>query len=89
MADKKTLKEKCDPWAVVGGGYQGIGEAFACQLASRGINLLIIWRREKPLKDLAERIVFVHGVEVRHFVFDLSEAGRISELEPLLVTTWT
>jgi short-subunit dehydrogenase len=81
MAGKKTFKERYGPWAVVAGGSQGIGEAFARQLALRGINLLILGRRERPLKELAEKITSIHSVEVRHYVFDLSETGSISELE--------
>jgi short-subunit dehydrogenase len=81
MAGKITFKEKYGPWAVVAGGSQGIGEAFARQLGERGLNLLLLGRREKPLNELAKRIASVSGVEVRHFVFDLSETGRIPELE--------
>ena len=42
MAVKTTFKEKYGPWALIAGGSQGIGEEFARQLASMGINLLII-----------------------------------------------
>lgn len=80
MAVKTTFKEKYGPWALIAGGSQGIGEEFARKLASKGINLLIIGRREKPLKDLGAEIESEYSVRVRHFVFDLSEADRIPEL---------
>jgi len=81
MAVKKTFKKKYGPWALIAGGSQGIGGEFSRQLASRGLNLLIIGRREKPLKDLGEAVGSEYGVEVRHFVFDLSEVDRFTELE--------
>lgn len=44
------------PWALVAGGSQGIGAAFAVALAERGLNLVLVARRPEPLADLAARL---------------------------------
>jgi short-subunit dehydrogenase len=72
-----TLPEKYGPWAVVTGGSDGIGEAFACQLAEAGINLLLVSRSEAKLSALAESIRSDAGVAVRILPADLSEESAL------------
>ncbi|MER7078013.1 hypothetical protein SAMN02982929_00011 [Saccharopolyspora kobensis] len=58
------------PWAVIAGGSEGVGAAFADQLADAGINLVLIARKPGPLADTAAR-VRDKGVEVRTLELDL------------------
>jgi len=44
------------PWAVVAGASEGLGAAFATELAHRGLNLILVARRPEPLRDLASRL---------------------------------
>jgi short-subunit dehydrogenase len=44
------------PWALIAGASEGTGASFARQLAHRGLNLVLIARREAPLVALAEEI---------------------------------
>jgi 17beta-estradiol 17-dehydrogenase / very-long-chain 3-oxoacyl-CoA reductase len=58
--DKLTKKPK-DPtsygkWAVISGATSGIGEAFAHDLASKGLNILLVSRSEDKLKKTQEGI---------------------------------
>lgn len=41
------------PWAVVAGASEGIGAAFAAELARRGLGLILVARRPEPLRALA------------------------------------
>tara|TARA_B110000208_G_C11790784_1_gene437402 strand:- start:2778 stop:3698 length:921 start_codon:yes stop_codon:yes gene_type:complete len=60
-------------WAIVAGGSDGLGAEWAAQLSARGLNLLLIARREEPLLEHAARIRAAHaGVEVATLALDLA-----------------
>lgn len=67
------------PWAVIAGGSEGTGAAFADQLAAAGINLLLIARKPGPLEETAEA-ARRHGVEVRTLAVDLTDASSIARI---------
>lgn len=60
------------PWAVIAGGSEGLGVAFAEQLAAAGINLLLIARNAAKLEAVAEAIIGRHNVQVRTAAIDLA-----------------
>ena len=60
------------PWAVVTGASSGIGEAFARQLAAKGIHLVLVARREDRLKKLADDLQDRHSVNTRIVPVDLA-----------------
>lgn len=62
--------EKYGPWAVIAGGSEGVGSAFARKLAADGINIVLIARKPEPLQETAEQVRAL-GVEVRVLVQDL------------------
>lgn len=65
-------REKYGPWAVIAGGSDGTGAAFARMIAESGINLLLVARRPEPLEALAEELRTAHDVEVRTLTLDLN-----------------
>ena len=65
------LLTRYGPWAVVAGASEGLGAAFAEQLAARGLKLVLIARRPEPLERVAERLRTEHHVEVRVVSLDL------------------
>jgi uncharacterized protein len=67
-----TFREHYGPWAVIAGASVGLGEAFARQLASRGLNLLLIARGQASLNVLAADLRCAHGIEVRVLATDLA-----------------
>lgn len=62
------------PWAVVTGGSEGVGRAFALQLADAGLHLLLVARRAEPLEATAEDCR-ARGVEVRTLALDVTRPG--------------
>jgi len=70
------------PVALVAGASEGIGAAFAHELASAGLQLVLVARRAQPLDKLAGELRAVHGVEVRSLRCDLGEeAGADAIIE--------
>lgn len=69
-----AFTDRFGPWAVIAGGSDGIGSAFAGELASRGLNLALIARDESKLAATAAKVRDRYGVEVRHASIDLTRA---------------
>jgi NAD(P)-dependent dehydrogenase (short-subunit alcohol dehydrogenase family) len=69
------------PWALIAGAAEGIGEAFARELARRGLNLLLVARRPEPLEAAAREIARFAKVEVRCISLDLTRADAAAALE--------
>jgi short-subunit dehydrogenase len=67
-------------WALVAGASEGLGAAFARQLAGRGANLLLAARRKEPLLALADELRGVFGIEVRSVAGDLASLDFLKKL---------
>jgi short-subunit dehydrogenase len=65
------------PWAVIAGGSEGVGTAFAMQLAERGLNLVLIARSAATLEQSAAALRAAHPVEVRTLVLDLTRDDMV------------
>lgn len=55
------------------GASEGLGAAFARELAARGMNVVLIARRRHLLAELREHLTSTHRVEVRCLVLDLAD----------------
>jgi len=74
VSDQRTeFRTRYGPWALVAGASEGIGAAFARQLAARGLNIVAIARRPELLAAIQTEIVQRHEVEVRTISTDLAE----------------
>lgn len=74
---------KYGPWALITGASEGTGAEFACQLAAKGINLILVARRVGPLDALSGEIGKAYGVKVITATVDLTKddaASRIAEV---------
>ena len=73
MPELTAFAERYGPWAAVIGGSDGIGAAFAHELAHRGINTMLVARTRSTLDETAAAIRSAStGTEVRTVAADLS-----------------
>ena len=47
-----NLKEKYGDWGIILGATEGVGKAFCEKIASEGMNVVMVGRREEKLKAL-------------------------------------
>jgi len=70
---------KYGPWAVIAGGSEGVGRAFATQLAESGLNLVLIARKPVALEETAE-LCRAYGVQVRPLALDLTAPDAVARV---------
>jgi short-subunit dehydrogenase len=68
------------PWALVAGGSDGLGAAFAGELAGRGVSLVLAARRPDQLQQTAAALREAHGVQVLAVPGDLGEPGAVDRI---------
>jgi short-subunit dehydrogenase len=73
------FQERYGPYALVAGGSDGLGAAFAEAIARRGVNLVLLARREDRLNATAARLRKSHGVEVITVAADLADWETVKE----------
>ncbi|KAK7318691.1 hypothetical protein RJT34_03397 [Clitoria ternatea] len=79
LRSEKDLTRTYGSWAVVTGATDGIGKAFACQLARRGLNLVLVSRSFEKLETVAGEIRAEYpGSHVRVVEVDFS-GGEVCE----------
>lgn len=84
MSKQSKFQQKYGSWAVITGASAGIGEEFARQLAERGLNLVLIARREAKLKAIANQLHQQFNVNVRVAPADLSQPTFMESIRPHL-----
>jgi short-subunit dehydrogenase len=65
--------QKYGGWAVIAGASEGIGASLADQLATRGLDLVLIARNGRLLEEVAARAREEQGVQTRVVVQDLTD----------------
>jgi hypothetical protein len=75
-----TFAGRYGPWAVIAGGSEGLGAAFATTLAKEGLNVVLIARRKEPLDALSEDLRRRFEIEVRSMQADLSGPESAEEI---------
>ncbi|KAM6965624.1 17-beta-hydroxysteroid dehydrogenase type 3 [Aplochiton taeniatus] len=71
-------------WAVVTGGSGGIGKAYASELASYGMNVVILSRTQDKLDRVAKEINESTGQEVKVIVADFTEDSMYGTIKEQL-----
>jgi uncharacterized protein len=75
-----VLKRRFGPTALITGASDGIGRAFALQLAEQGFDLVLVARRGSVLQELALDLGTRFGADVRVLAMDLSDPLAVPEL---------
>ena len=80
MPTMSWFSDRYGPWALVAGASEGIGAAFARSLARRGLDLLLIARREDKLRATAAAIAAEYEVRVDCFALDLAASDLLARV---------
>jgi short-subunit dehydrogenase len=75
-----SFQSQYGKWAVVAGASEGLGAAYAAELASRGLNLVLVARRSELLQSLASALSTKHKVEIKTIVQDLSAPDAAEQI---------
>ncbi len=67
--------------ALITGASSGIGRAFACALAERGMSVVLVARSEERLRALAIELSERHKVRAEVITADLSQEGAIQQIQ--------
>lgn len=78
------LKQRYGTTALVTGASSGIGEAFARELARRGMDVVIVARRLDRLEALREELQQAHGVRIVPIQQDLAAPDAAERIEQRL-----
>jgi short-subunit dehydrogenase len=77
---RSTFKEQYGQYALIIGASAGIGEAFANEIAARGVSLILVARRSEKLEQLSSSVRARFGVDVKNISLDLSSEGAVDRL---------
>ncbi|XP_053304872.1 inactive hydroxysteroid dehydrogenase-like protein 1 [Spea bombifrons] len=77
LLHRTSLANKYGEWAVVTGATDGIGKAYAEELASRGMNIILISRNREKLQRVSEAIAAKYGVQTSFIEADFSKGREV------------
>lgn len=66
-------------WAVITGSTDGIGRAYAFQLAKRGVNIVLISRSQEKLDRVAEELRKTFLIQTKTIAVDFSQGSEAFE----------
>ncbi|OBB80887.1 SDR family NAD(P)-dependent oxidoreductase [Mycolicibacterium peregrinum] len=72
--------DRYGPWALVAGASDGVGSAMAEELARRGLNVVLLARRQGVLDDVAAAITARTGAQTRTLAIDLATPEAAGEV---------
>jgi len=83
LSPRDEFYKRYGPWAVIAGGSEGLGAAFARKVAAHGIRIFLIARKPEPLVQLSKAITAESQVEVRAAPLDLTVAADVEQVKAL------
>jgi uncharacterized protein len=75
-----TFAERYGPWALIAGASEGVGLAFARAMGERGINVVLLSRRQAVLDEVAADLGARFGIETRTLAIDLTAPDAVDQV---------
>ena len=75
-----NFSDRYGSWGIVAGASEGLGAEYADQLASRGLNLVLVARRMELLKSLAARLTSQYAIRTKCIEQDLSDLDAAEQI---------
>ncbi|CEF65524.1 Estradiol 17-beta-dehydrogenase 12 [Strongyloides ratti] len=80
------IKKAGARWAVVTGSTDGIGKAYAIQLAKKGFNIVLISRNPTKLQDVKHEIEKIsQDIEIKTIAYDFTNAS-LNDYEKIILS---
>jgi 17beta-estradiol 17-dehydrogenase / very-long-chain 3-oxoacyl-CoA reductase len=73
----EDFRTKYGEWALVTGCTQGIGREYALGLAARGMDVCLVGRNQKRLKEVQKEIEALHNVRTKVIVADFTDVKGV------------
>jgi short-subunit dehydrogenase len=80
MVDKSEFTARYGSWGIIAGASEGLGAAYAEELAARGLNLVLVARRLELLQSLASELSTKYKVETKIIALDLAASDAIAQI---------
>ncbi|KAI1904025.1 hypothetical protein AGOR_G00001440 [Albula goreensis] len=81
LGNGQLVSTKLGKWAVVTGATDGIGKAYAEELARRGFAMMLISRSQEKLDDVAQSLESRFGVETKTIAVDFGSIDIYPKIE--------
>lgn len=65
---------------MVAGASEGLGEAYAEALAKRGLDLILIARREEKLRELSGKLTQKYDINISSYAHDLADVKNLIDI---------
>ena len=75
-----NFKNKYGEWALITGPTSGIGAELASQIAAKGLNIILVARKQDELSKNAESLASRYGVKTLAIAADLSKLQDIDKI---------
>lgn len=82
MLTSEEFLQQYGPWALVAGGSEGIGLAYAEQLAEKGMNIVLLCFNSDKLTTAQAAIRSKYSVDVRSVCVDLTAENCVEVIAP-------
>ena len=81
LKHREQFQSRYGKWAVVTGASSGIGRAMVNEIAAKGLNLVLVARRQSELEQVAKYVSARYGVEARVLAGDLASTKTLTHIE--------